>query len=133
MPGKEAAFSSVTTSVGCLSVCWFDFSPMRRNGNEVGLLSIVIDQFKEACASRLRRIIDNFGLDYCRHFFRRAKPLSSRLASANDVSELRIAEIVVGIGLFYRKDGHEIRTVASSNSNLLTDRAADRLQHSGVS
>ena len=76
----------------------FNFPPMRRNGDEVSLLSIVIGHFKEPDTNRLSilgRVIDNFGLDYCCHFSIGAEPLPSRLASANDVGPLRIAHVVV--------------------------------------
>ena len=45
----------------------FHSSPVRRNCAGLPLLAIVLGQFEEADATRLRPIIDNFGVDYSRH------------------------------------------------------------------
>ena len=108
---------------------------MRRNGNEVSLLPIIIGHFEEPdtdMLSILGRVIDNFGLDYCCHFSIGAEPLPSRLARANDVGPLRIAQVGVRIGLLYRIKSNETGIVPSRDSNLLADRATYGLQRDRI-
>jgi hypothetical protein len=86
MPGRrplEFAPRMLGLSVGVR----FDSSRMRRNGNEVGLLFIVIGQFKASSTTLAWTIAAiSPGL---------AEPLPSGLAHADDTSELGISEIGV--------------------------------------
>src|SRR5437870_1478475 len=97
---------------------------MRRNGDEVGLLPIVIGQFEEADTARLGPGIDNLGLDDCRHFLSSAEPLPSCKPGANNIR----ATARVRIRLLCREKGNETGIVASFDSNLLAERAANGLQ-----
>ena len=119
MPAVKGAFCRITVTfaepqrrrkigsgqfpdgIFCLFIgAWFDLPPMRRKGDEVSLPPIVLGHFKETNSSGLMRGIDNFGLDHCIHFSIGAEALPTRLASANDVGSLRIAQVGFRIGLF---------------------------------
>ena len=89
--GKQRVFSSVKTAFAWSVGEWFDSSPVRRNRDEIPLLAIVLGQFEEADATRLRPIIDNFGVDYSRHLSCVAEALASGLAHANDIGQFWIA------------------------------------------
>ena len=95
--------------------------------------AVVLSELEESDSARRRLGIDHRGLDHRLHFGRRAQSFPTRQAGAHDVRPAGIAEIRGWIGLRHRIEREESRIVEPRDSNLVAYRAADGVQHPGVS
>jgi len=66
-------------------------------------------------------------MNHCFHLNRRAEPLATRLASANNIRPAGIAQIRWRVGLFHCVESNETRLVLLRDSDLVAYGAAKRV------